>query len=184
MSLAEARDLPEAFRQNYREIAEGLTPLINALRRKLHETEGRMVQPGDREPTTSRHVAEAIAMLDETETQIFNVLNRVGNSLAALPPSIVSWDGNARLRTRTTLQRMAERPCYDLDAPIDMCALPFLIADYSTPQTQAISGRWPHYLVDEKMPAALLPLLKGIHIEVELCGQAYISCRPQGPREA
>ena len=189
-SLAEAQELPAAFRQNYREVAEGLPPLISALRSMLDEMEGgslssqNMIHPLGWELTTSLDIAEAIAMLDATEIEILNILNGVGKSLAALSPSIISWDGCARLRTRATLQRVAERPCYDLEIPIDICVYPFLIAEYSTLQTQANSDRWPHYLVDEIMPAALLSSLDGIHVEVEVRGEVYASCRPQGPGEA
>lgn len=118
-------------------------------------------------------------MLDAAETKILNVLNEVGKSLGELPHSIVTWDDCARLRARVSLRPLTERPCYDSETPIDVCVHPFLIVEYSS-RPEAKAGRWPHYLVNEMVPVALLPLLERMHIEVEARGQACVSCRPRG----
>lgn len=176
VSLAMAQELPAAFRRDYGEIAERLPPLISALCNVLYELEGHRLscqsalKPADSEITAPTEAAEAMAMLDAAEHQVLDVLNDVGKSLAALPPSIISWDGCARLRTCVILQRLAERPCYDLAPPVDLRIHPFLIAEYAaTPQPKR--GRWPHYLVDEMVPAGLLPWVDGIRLEVEVRGE-------------
>ena len=182
-SLAEAQELPLAVRQNYKEVAECLPPLIIALRGMLdllevgypanHHVVEELAVPGE--------AAEAIAMLDAGEVEILNALNEVGKSLSALPPSIVTWDGCALLRTRISLRSLAERPCYDSETQIDICVHPFLMAEYSAkPQAEAKADRWPHYLVNEIVPAALLPLLDGIHVEVVAQGQCSCPVRHEG----
>lgn len=183
-SLATAPDLPAAFRQNYGEIAERLSPLITVLRSMLDQLDG-IVHSADQQAgevlAAPGEVTETMAMLDAAEIEILNVLNEVGKSLGTLPPSIVTWDGCARLRTRAHLRPLTERPCYDSETPIDFCVHPFLMAEYSSnPQARANTDRCPHYLVNEIIPVALLPMLDGIDIEVEARGLAYVSCQPRG----
>lgn len=175
-SLAVAEDLPAAFRRSYGEIAERLSPLISALRSVLDEMEGgrppyqSALKPADSEINALAEVVGAIALLDAAEHQVLDVLNDVGKSLAALPPSIISWDDYARLRTCVILRQPAERPCYDLAPPVELCIHPFLIAEYAaTPQPK--HGRWPHYLVDDLVPAELLLWVDNIRIEVEVRGE-------------
>lgn len=177
-SLAVAVELPAAFQRSYGEIAGRLPPLISAIRNVLDELEGRRLscqsawKPADSEITTLAEVAGAITMLDAAEHEILKVLNDVGKSLAALPPSIISWDSCARLRTCVILQRLAERPCYD-EIQIDLQTRPFLIAEYTSTRREDADpcGQWPHYLVDELVPIKLLPLLDDVWIEVEVCGE-------------
>lgn len=180
-SLAAAQDLPVAFRQNYRGIAERLSPLIVELLDMLDHLGEALHSPNQQAGGGLAAPPETVgtmAMLDATETEILNVLNKVGKSLGDLPPSIVTWDDCARLRARASLRPLTERSCYDSETPIDICVHPFLIVDYSSrPETKA--GRWPNYLVNEIVPVALLPLLEGVHIEVEARGQACVSCRPR-----
>lgn len=179
-SLAVAEELPAAFQRSYGEIAGRLSPLVSALRSVLDELEGRRLscqsalKPADSEITALADVAGAITMLDAAEHEILKVLNDVGKSLAALPPSIISWDSCARLRTCVILQRLAERPCYD-EIQIELQTHPFLIAEYTSTRRDDANpcGQWPHYLVDEMVPIELLPLLGDVQIEVEVCGEGY-----------
>ncbi|MHB1144982.1 MAG: hypothetical protein ACYCZS_08810 [Thiobacillus sp.] len=175
-SLAMAQELPAAFQRNYGEIAERLAPLISALCSVLDKLEGHRLScqsalnPADSEIIAGAEAAAAIAKLDAAEHQILDVLNDVGKSLAALPSSFISWDDSARLKTCVSLQRLAERPCYDLAPPVELRIHPFLIAEYAA-TSQPKRGRWPHYLVDEMVPAGLLPWVDGIRIEVEVRGE-------------
>lgn len=178
-SLATAQELPLVVRQNYKEVAECLPPLITAFRTMLDQLEEVRHAVEELAAPVETAEAEAMAMLDAGEDEILNALNEVGKSLGALPPSIVTWDDCALLRTHISLRPLTERPCYDSE--IDICVHPFLMAEYSSKhQAGAKVDRWPHYLVNEIVPISLLPLSDRIHVEVVVRGEGYMSWTPRG----
>jgi hypothetical protein len=185
-ALALAKELPPSIRQSYAGVAERLLPPLSALSGLLDDIEagalswrGAAPRPEDRFSATAPEViSEVISRLDIAEHEILGVLNEVGDSLAELAPSIISWDDCARLKTYVILERLAERPCYE-EIQIHLKLQPFLIAEYKTNQRNDSNPRvqWPHWLVDEMLPIELLPNLDGVKIEMEARGEGFASCR-------
>lgn len=185
-SLAIAKELLPTFSQNYAEIAERLVPLVDMLGDLLNNLEespfhGSM-QPDDGgiiNTTATESTGEVIARLDAAELEILDVLNGVGECLTALPRSIVSWDDCGLLKVHVMLKRLSERPCYNLNVPLDFHTHPFLVADYFTKQNHDgwTGGQWPHYLIDEIMPLELVPLIEDLWMEIEVRANGYASWR-------
>lgn len=180
-SLATAQELPPTVREDYGKIAARLPALVTALVGILRELEAPPeARRLEEELGVPGEAGETIAMLDAAEIEILSVLNALGTSLGAQPDSMVRWDGCARLKTRAIMHRIPGRACYDLETPIYIAVCPFLIAEYSVysakPQGGAKAAGTAHYLVNEIVPVALLPLLEAIQVEVEVRGEAYVSC--------
>lgn len=180
--LSTAQELPPGFQKNYGEMSERLLPLIDALVGMESDLSSgslswqmqpdewgpiEAVDPGDPEKTE-----EIIAWLDATEQDILNVLNNVGERLATLPPSIVSWSDCGFFSVHVELKRLPERPCYHCDEPIDIRSQPDFCADYFARKDKDIdkslpNDPWPHYLLDELIPLTLLPLIEDLWIEMD-----------------
>lgn len=187
-SLAIAQELPSGFRKNYADISKRLLTLIDALvgmesdlgsgplSWKMQPDEWspiKAVESGGTEATE-----KIIAWLDSTELDILDVLNNVGERLATLLPSIVSWSDCGFFSVHVELERLPERPCYHLDTPIDIRTQPDFCADYFARKNIDKSLRndpWPHYLLDELMPLTLLPLIESLWIEMDAHGEGRTS---------
>lgn len=187
-SLAIAQELPSDFRKNYAEIAERLHPLIGALGGMESDLASgslswqmlpdewspiEAVEHGENEKSE-----EIIAWLDTTELDILDVLNNAGERLTTLPRSIVSWSDCGFFSVHVELKRLPERPCYHLDAPIDICSQPDFCADYFARKDidkSLQNDPWPHYLLDDLIPLALLPLIEDLWIEMDAHGEGHTS---------
>lgn len=185
-SLANAKELPPDFKQNYRETSKRLLPLINMLGRMLEVLESgnsswQVSQPGDDhvETTSLDGTKRVIDLLDTAEQEILDVLNMVGVCLTDLPRSIIGWHDCGQFRVHVLLKSLPNRPCYDLEVPIDFHTHPFLIAEYrdSKKQLNRQRSQWPHYLIDEVMPLGLYPLIDDLWVDMNIRGDGYASWR-------
>jgi len=189
-SLAIAQELSACFRKNYAEISECLLPLIDALASMESDLgSGSLswkMQPDERgpietvEPGKTDKTEEIIAWLDATELDILDVLNGVGERLATLPRSIVSWSDCGFFSVHVELKRLPERPCYHVDTPIDIRSQPDFCADYFARKDidkSLQNDAWPHYLLDELVPLTLLPLIEDLRIEMDVHGEGRTSWR-------
>ncbi|OYW40433.1 MAG: hypothetical protein B7Z35_01200 [Hydrogenophilales bacterium 12-61-10] len=187
-SLAKAEELPLACQQYYGEISARLLPLINMLGSMLSGLESGDLSWQAATPTLEEDLIEAttseddkgiIGRLDSVEQEILVVLDKVGDSLAALPRSIIAWDDCGQFRVHALLKRLPQRSCYDLDIPIDFHIQPFLIADYFANRKRGKRQcvLWPHYLIDEVIPLNLYPLIEDLWVDMEIRGDGYASWR-------
>lgn len=184
-SLAMANELPPGFRKKYAEISERLLQLADAfgnMEDDLNSSDLSLqrvsqLDEWERLDVAPEEIGEMIDWLDDTEIEILDVLSNVGERLATLPRSIVSWGDCGLFSVHVELKRLAERPCYHLDAPIDIRSQPDFCADYFARKNydRSQSGQWPHYLLDELLPLTLLPLIERLWIEMDAHGEGYTS---------
>lgn len=189
-SLAIAQELPSGFRKNYADISERLLTLIDALVGMGSDLESGPLswkkQPDEWSPIKEVESGETettekiIAWLDTTELDILDVLNNVGERLATLPRSIVSWSDCGFFSVHVRLNRLPERPCYHLDTPIDIRSQPDFCADYFARKDidkSLQNDPWPHYLLDELIPITLLPLIEDLWIKMDVHAEGHSSWR-------
>lgn len=186
-SLSTAKALAPEFRQHYAQVSERLSPLIDALSAILNDMEvgylswKAVLLPVESSMDAAEVIVEkqaAIARLDTAEADISDVLNDVGELLAKLPSSIVSWHDSALFSVKVELKRLTERPCYDLEFPIAFRSNSFLMADYFSKKHHGYKrGQWPHYLSDDVMPLDLLTLIDDLWIEMDARADGYASWR-------
>lgn len=186
-SLSETKELGAEFRQNYAQISERLGPVIDTLSAILNDMEAghlswkSVLLPVESSSDEADVIVEkqaAIARLDTAEADISDVLNDVGDLLAKLPSSIVSWHDSALFTVKVELKRLTERPCYDLEFPIAFRSNSFLMADYFSKKHHGLKrGQWPHYLSDDVMLLDLLTLIDDLWIEMDARADGYASWR-------
>ena len=189
--LAIAQELPPSFRKNYRETSERLAQMIDSLGSMLNDLDDgalswqQTTNPVDWnliDTVAPEETEKNMALLDIAEQDILDALNGVGERLVTLPPSIFSWSDCGLFRVHVELKKLPERPCYNLDEPIDFHVPAYFCTDYFAKKDldQNENDHDLHYLLDaELMPLTLLPLIEDVRIEMEVRAEGSATWRNQ-----
>ena len=199
-ALAEAPELAPAFRQKYSRLAARIGLLLDELNKMHMELDvgplsfdeiNAMGNPAIGNEVVTKETKldlvelaltdqekSTIDRLDDIESNMLGVLNDVGERLATLPQSYVTWRDSAILNVHVLLKILPERKCYELIDPIDFHTLPFLTVRIfsAAPENQGNKGRWPHFLIEDFMPLELVSLIEEVRVEMEVRGEGSASC--------